>query len=161
MLKCRGRQIAARGPNVASHSVFSGPQKHSGKSSNLIFPPVSRININATIDLEPKIRHRATIDLEPKIRTAEVNFILVHKRKQLLLFARLTSDSMFGSDMGKCRPGASRKVPLPTTGYSFFSPKVPPRGIAPRPPRLSGPCICLFTSGTVCFSNVLFSTSFL
>jgi len=26
----RGGQIAARGPNVARHSVFSGPQRHSG-----------------------------------------------------------------------------------------------------------------------------------
>jgi len=32
-------QIAARGPNVARHSVFSSPQKHSGKSSNLKVPP--------------------------------------------------------------------------------------------------------------------------
>jgi len=30
----RGGQIAARGPNVARHSVFSGPRKHSRKSSN-------------------------------------------------------------------------------------------------------------------------------
>ena len=44
-----GRQTAARGPNVARHSVFSGSQKHSGKSSNLLFPPVSRININAEV----------------------------------------------------------------------------------------------------------------
>jgi len=43
--------------------------------------------------------------------------------------------------MGKCLAGASRKVtppspPLPpsTTSYSFLSPKVPPRGIAPPAP---------------------------
>jgi len=38
----RGGQIAARKPNVACHSVFSGPQKCSGKSSNLKVPPASR-----------------------------------------------------------------------------------------------------------------------
>ena len=31
ILYSRGRQLAARGPHVASHSVFSGPWKHSGK----------------------------------------------------------------------------------------------------------------------------------
>jgi len=36
-----GGQIAVRGPNVARNSVFSGPQKHSGKSSNLKVPPTS------------------------------------------------------------------------------------------------------------------------
>jgi len=41
-MKCAmGGQIAARGPNVAQHSVFSGPQKHSGKSSNRKVPPTS------------------------------------------------------------------------------------------------------------------------
>jgi len=34
-------QIAACGPNVARHSVFSGLQKHSGKLSNLKVPPTS------------------------------------------------------------------------------------------------------------------------
>ena len=37
----RGGQIAARGPNVDRHSVFSGPQKHSRNSSNLPFHPTS------------------------------------------------------------------------------------------------------------------------
>ena len=37
----RGGQIAARGPNITRHSVFSDPQKHSGKSSNLKFHPTS------------------------------------------------------------------------------------------------------------------------
>jgi len=37
----RGGRIAARGPNVARHSAFSGPNKHSGKSSNLKVPPTS------------------------------------------------------------------------------------------------------------------------
>jgi len=59
-----------------------------------------------------------------------------------------------GLDMGKCRPGASRKVPPPyhhhnqvvvkTICYSFFSPKVPPsRKVPPRAtaPPLSGPCL--------------------
>jgi len=36
-----GGKIAARRPNVARHSVFSGPKKHSGKSSNLKVPPTS------------------------------------------------------------------------------------------------------------------------
>jgi len=31
----RGGQIVARGPNVARQNIFSGLQKHSGKSSNL------------------------------------------------------------------------------------------------------------------------------
>jgi len=39
-----GGQIAARGPNMARHSVFSGPQKHAGKSSNLKVPPTSHIH---------------------------------------------------------------------------------------------------------------------
>jgi len=30
-LQNRGGQLAARGPHVARHSVFSGPRKHSGK----------------------------------------------------------------------------------------------------------------------------------
>jgi len=37
----RGGQIAACGPNVARHSAFSGPQKCSGKSSNLKVPATS------------------------------------------------------------------------------------------------------------------------
>jgi len=36
-----GGQIAARGSNVARHSVFSDPQKHSGKFSNLKVPSTS------------------------------------------------------------------------------------------------------------------------
>jgi len=28
-------QLQARGPHVAHHNVFSGPRKHSGKSSNV------------------------------------------------------------------------------------------------------------------------------
>jgi len=35
-------QIAARGSNVARHSVFSGPQKYSRKSSNLKVPTYSK-----------------------------------------------------------------------------------------------------------------------
>jgi len=42
-----GGQIAARGPNVTRHSVFSGPQKHSGKSSNLKLPSILIVNIGA------------------------------------------------------------------------------------------------------------------
>jgi len=41
MQYARGGQIAAGGPNVARHSAFSGPQKHSRKSSNLKVPPTS------------------------------------------------------------------------------------------------------------------------
>jgi len=41
MQYARGGQTVAHGPNVARHSVFSGPQKHSGKSSNLKVPPTS------------------------------------------------------------------------------------------------------------------------
>jgi len=41
MQYARDGQIAARGTNVARHSAFSGPQKHSGKSSNLKYPPTS------------------------------------------------------------------------------------------------------------------------
>jgi len=41
MQYARGGQVAARGPNVARHSAFSGPQKHSGKSSNLKVLPTS------------------------------------------------------------------------------------------------------------------------
>jgi len=58
---------------------------------------------------------RATINLEPKIRAAEQNLILLHKRKQLFLSARLTSHHIF----------------------AYLSPR------------------------TICFSNVLYSTSFL
>jgi len=46
MQYARGGQITVRGPNVARHSVFSGPQKHSRKSSNLKVPP-SYSNISA------------------------------------------------------------------------------------------------------------------
>jgi len=35
------QEWANSGPNVARHSVFSGPQKHSGKSSTLKFLPTS------------------------------------------------------------------------------------------------------------------------
>jgi len=42
-----GGQIAARGPYVTRHSVFSGPQKHSGKSSNLKVPSILIVNIRA------------------------------------------------------------------------------------------------------------------
>jgi len=42
-----GGQIAARGPNVTRHSVFSGPQKLSGKSSNLKVPSIFIVNIGA------------------------------------------------------------------------------------------------------------------
>jgi len=41
MQYARGGQIATQEPNVARHSVFSGLQKHSGKSSNLKVPPTS------------------------------------------------------------------------------------------------------------------------
>jgi len=41
MQYARGGQIAVRGPNVARHSAFSGPQKHSGKSSHVKVPPTS------------------------------------------------------------------------------------------------------------------------
>jgi len=34
-IQSRGGQLATRGPNVARHIVFSGPQKHSEKISNL------------------------------------------------------------------------------------------------------------------------------
>ena len=42
-----GGQIAARGPDVTRHSVFSGPQKHSGKSLNLKVPSIFIVNIGA------------------------------------------------------------------------------------------------------------------
>ena len=42
-----GGQIAARGPNVTRRSVFSGPQKHSGNSSNLKLPSILIVNIGA------------------------------------------------------------------------------------------------------------------
>jgi len=41
MQYARDGQIAAHGLNAARHSVFSGPQMHSGKSSNLKVPPTS------------------------------------------------------------------------------------------------------------------------
>jgi len=34
-----GGQIGDRGPHVYSCNVFGGPRKHSGKSSNLKYPP--------------------------------------------------------------------------------------------------------------------------
>jgi len=42
-----GGQTAARGPNVTRHSVFSGPQKHSRKSSNLKVLSILIVNISA------------------------------------------------------------------------------------------------------------------
>ena len=43
-----------------------------------------------------------------------------------------------GPDVGKCRPPPTTTtttfIRLMVTCYSLFSPKVPPRGIAPRPP---------------------------
>jgi len=42
-----GGQIAARGTNVTRHSVFSGLQKHPGKSSNLKVPSILIVNIGA------------------------------------------------------------------------------------------------------------------
>jgi len=38
VLQSRGGQIVPTG-HVVRHSVFSGPRKHSGKSSNLKYPP--------------------------------------------------------------------------------------------------------------------------
>ena len=43
----RGGKIAARGPNVAGHSVFSGPRKPSGKLSNLKYSPTYTVHVNA------------------------------------------------------------------------------------------------------------------
>jgi len=42
-----GGEIAPHGPNVTRHSVFSGPKKHSGKSSNLKVPSILIVNIGA------------------------------------------------------------------------------------------------------------------
>jgi len=42
-----GGEIAALGPNVVRHSVFSGPQKYSGNSSILIFLQPLTVNISA------------------------------------------------------------------------------------------------------------------
>jgi len=44
-----GGQIAARRSNVTRHSVFSGPQKHSGKSSNLKVLSILIVNIGAEV----------------------------------------------------------------------------------------------------------------
>jgi len=48
----RGGQITARRPNVARHRVFSGPPKHSRKSSNLKYPRTqhSKKNVEANLN---------------------------------------------------------------------------------------------------------------
>jgi len=43
MLYTRGGQLAARGPRVAHHSVFSGPWKHSEKITKSV---ISSNNLN-------------------------------------------------------------------------------------------------------------------
>jgi len=49
--KPRGVQIAAHGPNVARHSVFSGPWKPSRKFSNLKYSPTYTVNVSAESNL--------------------------------------------------------------------------------------------------------------
>jgi len=51
MLYTSGGQIAARGPNGARHSVFSGPRKHSQKSSNLNILQLYTANVSAEANL--------------------------------------------------------------------------------------------------------------